>query len=41
MCIAVDSTLLNIFNYCYLILIILFGTNPLFAYSEVVTSIAI
>ena len=35
------STQLNGFNYCYLTLIILFNINHLFAYSEVVSSIAI
>ena len=32
---------LNSFQYCYLISIILFTINPLFAHSEVVASIAI
>ena len=40
-CIAIVSTQLNCSNNCYLTLIILFNINPLFAYSEVVISIAI
>ena len=39
--IAIDSTQLTGFNYCYLTLIIQFNNNHLFADSEVVTSIAI
>ena len=39
--IAIVSTQLNGFNYCYLTLIILFNTNYLFTDSKVVTSIAI
>ena len=39
--IAMISTQLNGFNYCYLILIIQFNTNHLFADREMVTSIAI
>ena len=39
--IAIVSTQLNGFNYCYLTLIILFDINHLIADSEVVTSIAI
>ena len=37
--IAIVSTQLNSFNYCFLKLIILFNINPLFVHSEVVTSI--
>ena len=39
--IAIVSTQLNGFNYCYITLIILFNIHHLFAHSEVVTSIAI
>ena len=39
--IAIFSILLNCFYYCYLILIILFNINHLFADSEVVPSIVI
>ena len=39
--IALLSTQLNGFNYCYLTLQILLNINSLFADSEVVTSIAI
>ena len=39
--IAIVSTQVNSFNYCYLTLIILFNINHLFADIEVVTSIAI
>ena len=39
--IAIISTQLNGFKYCYLTLIILFNINHLFAQSKVVTSIAI
>ena len=38
--IAIVSTQLNDFNYCYLTLIILFNINHLFAHSEVVKNIA-
>ena len=41
MSIAITSTRLNSFNYCYQTLIILFNINHLIAHSEVVTSIAI
>ena len=40
-CIAIVSTYLNGFNYCYLILIILLIIDHLFAQNEVDTSIAI
>ena len=39
--IAIVSTQLNVFKYCYLTLIILFNINYLFVYCEVLTSIAI
>ena len=39
--IAIVSTQLNGFNYCYPTLIILFTINPLFADSEGMTSIII
>ena len=39
--IAIVSTQLNGFNYCYLTLIILFNINHLFAHIKVVSSIAI
>ena len=39
--IAIVSTWLNGFNYCYLTQIILFNINHLFAHSEVATSITI
>ena len=39
--IAIVSTQLNGFKYCYLTLIILFHINNLFAHSEVVTSTAV
>ena len=39
--VAIVSTQLNGFNYCYLSLTIIFNINHLFAYNEVVTSIAI
>ena len=38
--IAIVSTQLNGFNYCYLTPIILFNINYLFAHSKLVTSIA-
>ena len=38
---AIVSTQLNGFNYCYLTLIILFNINHLFTDSDVATSIAI
>ena len=38
---AILSTQLDGFNYCYLTLIILFNIDHLFADSEVVTSIAV
>ena len=40
MSIAIVSTQLNGFNYCYLTLILLLNINQLFADNEVVTSIA-
>ena len=39
--IAIASTQLNGFSYCYLTLIIIFKINHMFAYSEEVISIAI
>ena len=39
--VAIVSTQLNGFNYCYLTLIILFHIDNLFAHSEVIISIVI
>ena len=39
-CIVIVSTMLNGFNYCDQVLIILFNMNNLFADNEVVISIA-